>query len=231
MTLLRPRPTPRGNSSAYRYFTLIELLVVIAIIAILAAMLLPALAKAKEKAQTVSCLSNVKQLSLGLIMYAGDYRDRFPDDSWDGGAFACGPPCYNQCWWRFRVQPYFSDWKILNCPTGEDRDWSSRSVQGQGSYGYNSNLAGRTATAIQDPSARILDSDTRHWRTDACWPANVAYPTRDGYVQCGANSNTGNYNTSATRHSGGSNVGFIDGHASWMNAKEIMAKEASMRTW
>jgi prepilin-type N-terminal cleavage/methylation domain-containing protein len=98
-------------------FTLIELLVVIAIIAILAAILFPVFAQAREKARSASCLSNQKQIALAFSMYSQDYDETYPP--------AVDP--VTNLWWEQSVTPYIKSGNvggILTCPSAASRAWA-----------------------------------------------------------------------------------------------------------
>src|SRR5690554_1952004 len=129
-----------------RGFTLIELLVVIAIIAILAAILFPVFARAREKARQTSCLSNVKQINLGILMYAQDWDEVLPPYRWNQE-----PPssvwidrdnsaATNRHFWAQCVEPYLKNLDIMFCPSSA---WETSTMSGGKrylTYAYNGKL-------------------------------------------------------------------------------------------
>jgi prepilin-type N-terminal cleavage/methylation domain-containing protein len=161
-----------------RGFTLIELLVVIAIIAILAAILFPVFAQAREQARKTVCLSNMKQLGLALMMYVQDYDETYPMlgvnapyiPTADNDAKSATFPAFWQ--WMWEIQPYTKNRQILACPSdpsqGKNFNWESYDnnptptcndmwgIPTPISYAFNDMLmttGGSTATAPCDNSS------------------------------------------------------------------------------
>jgi prepilin-type N-terminal cleavage/methylation domain-containing protein len=152
-----------------RGFTLIELLVVIAIIAILAAILFPVFAQARESARKASCLSNTKQIALGVMMYVQDYDETYPCNSWDtpplGTADHLSPQGVNYLTgtqWPFRIMPYIKNRQVFVCPSDPAAGlsgWRGYQITGTGcdtawgvpipiSYGHNQHLFGYGAATF-----------------------------------------------------------------------------------
>jgi prepilin-type N-terminal cleavage/methylation domain-containing protein/prepilin-type processing-associated H-X9-DG protein len=149
-------------SKSRRAFTLIELLVVIAIIAILAAILFPVFAQAREKARATSCLSNQKQIGLGIMMYSQDYDENYPlfcagfgvaariQNPLDPAAGAAGTSAGRRNMWQAQIYPYLKNWDIYSCPsdtpTSTDKVLKFHTLSYGYNYGYLSKLE-----VTQDP--------------------------------------------------------------------------------
>jgi prepilin-type N-terminal cleavage/methylation domain-containing protein/prepilin-type processing-associated H-X9-DG protein len=97
--------TPARRRGNLRGFTLVELMVVIAIIAILMALLMPVISRAKGKANQISCLNNMRQLSLAAMMYANDHNEEYPARRIPTNA------------WPHKLKPYYLNWQIIACPS------------------------------------------------------------------------------------------------------------------
>jgi prepilin-type N-terminal cleavage/methylation domain-containing protein/prepilin-type processing-associated H-X9-DG protein len=252
-----------------RGFTLIELLVVIAIIAILAAMLLPALAKAKARAQEAACLSNLKQWGLADTMYVDDNNQTFPyprfqvsgvdadEPSWlvingyhnnpgtsqsDYVYFNCLPPyvankpLYN---WSANAIDFFNSKSIFTCPTvlsqGIDpTDALAGANNGNMipgdrplfSYGMNSKAltyakinnvnAILKSSMIVHPTAFVLFSDVRCRSAELPFSGTPGNKAKLATPQC--------YTTRfSSRHNGGGNITFSDGHASFYKYSYVVS--------
>ncbi|NLF15855.1 MAG: DUF1559 domain-containing protein [Lentisphaerae bacterium] len=199
------RPT-----QARRGFTLIELLVVIAIIAILAAMLLPALSKAREKARSVNCVSNQKQIALACLMYADDHRETLPRHCYQPGNSGGNNA------WHSQIFGYVNSPQTFQCPSNSVAIHATKYCY---SYYYNlSTVAGVTVGCTMQPLARVQKPSQLCLHTEGTGNSGWA-----GYWGRATDTNDPTYIAlpGAGLHNDGSNVAFVDGHVAWVRQIQL----------
>jgi len=200
-----------------RGFTLIELLVVIAIIAILAAILFPVFARAREKARQTACLSNVKQMALGMLMYVQDYDEHFP--SYAQGSSSVSPWVF----WPHQLQPYIKNWQIYQCSSNGIRETNSlyhgTTYPVRPTYGVTNELwkDSRLLAEIKSPAEKFMMFDSNHQAlgdvrailtSSKCAQWSCGLMVRDTHAWL-------------VPHNAGANIGFCDGHAKWLQGNTI----------
>jgi prepilin-type N-terminal cleavage/methylation domain-containing protein/prepilin-type processing-associated H-X9-DG protein len=222
-------------------FTLIELLVVIAIIAILAAILFPVFAKAREKARQSSCLSNVKQMILGVMSYAQDYDERYPGGL--TGSDTTQGPVTRSPWFTTAkntsdvIFPYVKNTQLFTCPSSPNSA-STYSCN----YGFNVKICPNLTTAgtaavslgqVTRPAEVFCVLDAGPYMVG--WDSEMMAPQGSfWYVPgtCGSRNPAGGGTTPLSgneqkdfvsgRHNEGINVGLADGHAKWYSGASLM---------
>jgi prepilin-type N-terminal cleavage/methylation domain-containing protein/prepilin-type processing-associated H-X9-DG protein len=188
---------------AERGFTLIELLVVIAIIAILAAILFPVFARARENARRASCSSNLKQIALGVFQYTQDYDERFPMRFYSVGSYYAGA-------WANTVQPYLKSAQLFQCPSestapGDMITSDTNSID----YGWNWSLGATNESvsiaSFEFPTVTVMTYDSP--------TGNAARGYYDNNLDAVANK----------RHLEGANYAFVDGHVKWYRPEKVLS--------
>jgi len=218
-------------------FTLIELLVVIAIIAILAAILFPVFARAREKARQASCQSNLKQIALASKMYESDYDEKCLP-MWAFGVGAPGEPV-GRIWWTALVQPYMKNEQALVCPSyGGDTYFGKGSATGTGEAGC---FRARTGVGKNWFSYDGSGGDTGYWGVNPGspyaaglaigainFPAELVEYGDSDCVVMGPNNigeaqnfiNGVSWPGGYFRHNEGANYAYCDGHVKFMKGSQ-----------
>jgi len=212
-----------------RGFTLIELLVVIAIIAILAAILFPVFARARENARRASCQSNLKQIALGFFQYTQDYDEKFPSQGVITTAANITPS--NPFGWADALQPYLKSTQIFQCPSETTPPGSVASASasytslpapdkaGYTDYYYNSGLSQQSQAILNATALTVLAGDGNGASATSTYAYNgcaFSY-TATAPTACGAaaSSIVGLDGNAPGRHLDGANYAFADGHVKW----------------
>jgi prepilin-type N-terminal cleavage/methylation domain-containing protein/prepilin-type processing-associated H-X9-DG protein len=212
-----------------RGFTLIELLVVIAIIAILAAILFPVFARARENARRASCQSNLKQIALGVFMYNQDYDEKLPTITVNAAANTTASNPYG---WADALQPYLKSTQIFQCPSETNGPGvvgtSSGLTPGPEMGGYTDYYMNSAGSGVADatfnaPAQTILlgdggNGDSRY-AYDGCIYTDLTAGSSSGtacaaYTTIAASAITNM--AGAGRHLDGGNYAFADGHVKWL---------------